>query len=48
MIEPATTLCPCCKGKMHRIGADVSEALDPVPAVQHLRVAFDRPFYSRY
>jgi transposase len=45
VIEPATTLCPCCKGKMHRIGEDVSEALDRVPAV--LRVLRTiRPKYA--
>ena len=32
VIEPATTQCPCCNGKMHRIGEDVSETLDRVPA----------------
>jgi transposase len=45
VIEPATTLCPCCKGKMHRIGEEVSEALDRVPAV--LRVLRTiRPKYA--
>ena len=28
IIEPETTICPCCAGKLHRIGEDVSEALD--------------------
>ena len=32
VIEPASTLCPCCTGQMHRIGEDTSEALDRVPA----------------
>ena len=32
MIEPASTLCPCCTGRMHRIGEEMSEALDRVPA----------------
>lgn len=45
MIEPETTLCPCCNGKMHRIGEDVSETLDRVPAV--LRVLRTiRPKYA--
>ena len=32
VIEPASTLCPCCSGQMHRIGEETSEALDRVPA----------------
>ena len=32
VIEPTTTQCPCCNGKMHRIGEDVSETLDRIPA----------------
>ncbi|ATQ70811.1 IS66 family transposase (plasmid) [Methylosinus trichosporium OB3b] len=32
-IEPDTTVCPCCAGKLHRIGEEASEALDRVPAV---------------
>jgi transposase len=32
VIEPASTLCPCCTGPMHRIGEETSEALDRVPA----------------
>ena len=32
-IEPETTICPCCAGKLHRIGEEVSEALDRAPAV---------------
>ena len=32
VIEPASTLCPCCAGQMHRIGEETSEALDRVPA----------------
>jgi hypothetical protein len=32
VIEPASTLCPCCADQMHWIGEDVSEALDRVPA----------------
>jgi hypothetical protein len=44
-IEPATTLCPCCAGQMHRIGEEVSEMLDRVPAV--LRVLRTiRPKYA--
>ena len=32
-IEPETTSCPCCAGTLHRIGEEVSEALDRTPAV---------------
>src|SRR5208283_2594289 len=32
VIEPTSTLCPCCAGQMHRIGEETSEALDRVPA----------------
>ena len=32
VIEPASTLCPCCSAQMHRIGEETSEALDRVPA----------------
>ena len=46
VIEPATTQCPCCNGKMHRIGEDVSETLDRVPAtlrvLRTIRVAGGR------
>jgi transposase len=45
VIEPTTTTCPCCNGKMHRIGEDVTETLDRVPAV--LRVLRTiRPKYA--
>ena len=33
VIEPSSTLCPCCDGQMHRIGEEASEALDRAPAV---------------
>jgi transposase len=45
VIEPETTVCPCCAGKLHRIGEDVSEALDVTPAI--LRVLRTiRPKYA--
>ena len=45
VIEPNTTTCPCCAGKLHRIGEDISEALDVIPAI--LRVLrFIRPKYA--
>jgi transposase len=33
VIEPASTICPCCTAQMHRIGICVHEALDVVPAI---------------
>jgi transposase len=45
VIEPASTLCPCGCGEMARIGEDVSERLDVVPA--QLRVLVTRrPKYA--
>ena len=45
IIEPETTLCPCGCGEMTRIGEDVSERLDVVPA--QLRVLVTRrPKYA--
>jgi len=32
-IEPESTACPCCTAPMHRIGEDIAEALDVVPAI---------------
>ena len=45
LIEPETTICPCCQGNLHRIGQDVSEVLDLIPAI--LRVLrMIRPKYA--
>lgn len=33
IIEPESTLCPCCASKLHCIGEDTAEALDMVPAI---------------
>lgn len=45
IIEPASTLCPCGCGEMTKIGEDVSERLDVVPA--QLRVLVTRrPKYA--
>jgi len=45
VIEPETTDCPCCAGKLHRIGQEISEALDGMPAT--LRVLRTiRPKYA--
>ena len=32
VVEPASTVCPCCGEEMHVIGEDKSERLDKVPA----------------
>ena len=45
VIEPESTDCPCCAGKLHRIGEETGEALDGVPAT--LRVLRTiRPKYA--
>jgi transposase len=45
VIEPATDLCPCCCGALHRIGEDVSEMLDIVPAILRVK-RIHRPRYG--
>lgn len=45
VIEPAVSECPCCRGKLHRIGEDVSEMLDIVPAVIRVK-RITRPRYG--
>jgi transposase len=45
VIEPETTDCPCCAGALHRIGEDVSEALDVVPAIVRV-IRTVRPRYA--
>ena len=45
VLEPGTTACPCCQGGLHKIGQDVSEVLDIIPAI--LRVLRTiRPKYA--
>ena len=45
VIEPETMACPCCQGLLHKIGQDVSEVLDVIPAI--LRVLrMIRPKYA--
>lgn len=45
VIEPESLDCPCCAGKLHRIGEAVSEALDRIaPVVRVLRTI--RPKYA--
>ena len=45
VIEPAIETCPCCRGVLHRIGEDVSEMLDIVPAIIRVR-CIRRPRYG--
>ena len=45
VIEPALDSCPCCQGKLHRIGEDVSEMLDIVPAILRVK-RICRPRYA--
>jgi len=33
VIEPETTACPCCQSRLHKIGQDVTEVLDVIPAI---------------
>jgi transposase len=45
VIEPEEQTCPCCGGAMHRIGEDVAERLDVVPA-QFRVIVTRRPKYG--
>ncbi len=45
VIEPSHTACPCCAGKLHRIGEDKFEALDGVPATVRVLCTI-RPKYA--
>jgi transposase len=45
VIEPETTECPCCQGQLHKIGEDVNEVLDVVPAILRVRRTI-RPKYA--
>jgi transposase len=45
VIEPEANGCPCCQGALHRIGEDVSEMLDIVPAIIRVR-RIHRPRYG--
>jgi transposase len=45
VLEPEATACPCCQGQLHKIGEDVGEVLDVIPAI--LRVLRTvRPKYA--
>jgi len=45
VIEPAEQICPCCGGALHRIGEDVAERLDVIPA-QFKVIVTRRPKYG--
>ena len=45
IIEPESTVCPCCQGTMHTIGEDKSERLDVIPA-QFRVIVTRRPKYG--
>jgi transposase len=45
VIDIAEKACPCCKGELHRIGEDVGERLDIVPA-QFRVIVTRRPKYA--
>lgn len=45
VIEPESTVCSCCGLPVHRIGEDVSEALDIVPALLRV-IRTIRPKYA--
>jgi transposase len=45
VIEPETTVCPCCSGPMHIIGEDRSERLDVIP-IRYQVVVTRRPKYG--
>src|ERR1700686_2125232 len=44
-IEPTSLACPCCEGKLHQFGEDVSEMLDVVPAILRVK-RIHRPRYG--
>jgi transposase len=45
VVEPATTICPCCQGAMHVIGEDRSERLDVIP-MRYQVIVTRRPKYG--
>jgi transposase len=45
VVDVSSTVCPCCAGTLHRIGEDVSERLDIVPA-QFRVLVVRRPKYA--
>lgn len=45
VIEPESTLCPCCASELHCIGENTTEALDIVPAILRVKRTI-RPRYA--
>lgn len=45
VIEPESTQCACCAGALHKIGEDVSEAADIIPAILRV-IRTIRPKYA--
>ena len=45
VVDIGSDICPCCSGKLHRIGEDVAERLDMVPA-QFRVLVVRRPKYA--
>jgi transposase len=45
IVDIGSKACPCCRGELHRIGEDVSEKLDVVPA-QFRVLVVRRPKYA--
>src|SRR4051795_1064357 len=45
LVDAESPICPCCSGSLHRIGEDVSERLDIVPAQVRVLV-IRRPKYA--
>lgn len=45
VVDVESTICPCCSGTLHRIGEDISERLDIVPA-QFRVIVVRRPKYG--
>ncbi len=45
VVDIGSDICPCCSGKLHRIGEDVAERLDIVPA-QFRVLVVRRPKYA--
>ena len=45
VLEPDSTVCPCCNGAMHPIGEDRAERLDVIPA-QYRVLVTRRPKYA--
>ena len=46
LVDLEDKTCPCCRGQLHKIGEDVSERLDVVPAQFRVLVVVRRPKYA--